>query len=399
MVLTVIIKQNPFTENTASSNRILSILENLQRTGTRVELIVYGFPRTKLSKFSGCTHGIAFRYKRINAISGLRLKLYHYFGDLYDFIFIRRWALKSIDIETKIIWLDGSIFTLLFLKWSKFKKVGKFFHADYSEYTDLYRLGRSNKLQKILDSFKHILTVRVALNYCDSLSIMTRTLINDFLKINERINYVHLPMTVDFSRFRQIEDACDHDMHKPYLAFVGVMNDSKEGVDYLIKAFAEVVKKFVDLKLLLVGGDNIDSRKHKDLIWSLGLENKVIQSGLVNREAIPSLMFNAKGLVLPRPASRQAQGGFPTKLGEYLASSRPVVATRVGEIPEYLQDSVSVFFAEPNSVSSLRDAILRLLDDTTFSEKVGSRGRDIAWRQFNGEKQAIKLMQHWDRLP
>ncbi len=59
------------------------------------------------------------------------------------------------------------------------------------------------------------------------------------------------------------------------------------------------------------------------------------------------------------PDSKQAQGGFPTKLGEYLATGNPVCATTVGEIPDYLVDGESVYFAVPGSVDSFADAMLR----------------------------------------
>ena len=48
-------------------------------------------------------------------------------------------------------------------------------------------------------------------------------------------------------------------------------------------------------------------------------------------------------LVLARPDNIQAKGGFPTKLGEYLATGNPVVVTKVGEIPNYLIDGVNAF--------------------------------------------------------
>ena len=50
---------------------------------------------------------------------------------------------------------------------------------------------------------------------------------------------------------------------------------------------------------------------------------------------------------MARPDSRQARGGFPTKLGEYLATGKPVCVTKVGEITVYLEDNVSAFLAEP----------------------------------------------------
>ena len=68
---------------------------------------------------------------------------------------------------------------------------------------------------------------------------------------------------------------------------------------------------------------------------------------------MPKYLCNAKLLALARPDSIQAQGGFPTKLGEYLATGRPVVVTKVGEIPDYLEDGVNAFLSDINSGYSL----------------------------------------------
>jgi glycosyltransferase involved in cell wall biosynthesis len=106
------------------------------------------------------------------------------------------------------------------------------------------------------------------------------------------------------------------------------------------------------------------------------------------RDSIPSILKNASLLVLPRPASKQAQGGFPTKLGEYLATGNPVCSTTVGEISDYLVDGESVYFAEPGSVESFAGAMERALSDPIKAREVGLNGRKVAEKYFNKDIQA-----------
>ena len=54
-------------------------------------------------------------------------------------------------------------------------------------------------------------------------------------------------------------------------------------------------------------------------------------------------------MALARPTNKQAEGGFPTKLGEYLATGNTVVVTNVGEIGEFLHDKVNAFVSDPDS--------------------------------------------------
>ena len=127
------------------------------------------------------------------------------------------------------------------------------------------------------------------------------------------------------------------------------------------------------------------------LIEEFGLTNRITYFGVLNKDQIPVFVCNADLLVLSRPDSHQAQGGFPTKLGEYLATGNPVCVTKVGEIPDYLEDNVSAFMATPGDVDSFADAMDRALSNPDNAKKVGLAGRKVAEREFNSEIQAKRL--------
>ena len=113
------------------------------------------------------------------------------------------------------------------------------------------------------------------------------------------------------------------------------------------------------------------------LIKKLGLADRVTYLGVLSKEQIPAFVCNADLLVLSRPDSHQAQGGFPTKLGEYLASGNPVCVTKVGEIPNYLIDNVSAFMAE--------------LGNPIKAKEVAQKGKEVAETEFNLQTQSEKL--------
>ena len=68
---------------------------------------------------------------------------------------------------------------------------------------------------------------------------------------------------------------------------------------------------------------------------------------------VPQLLMDSEVLALDRPNSIQAQCGFPTKLGEYLLTGNPVVVTKVGDIPLFLEDGVSALLAEKRNAENL----------------------------------------------
>jgi glycosyltransferase involved in cell wall biosynthesis len=225
----------------------------------------------------------------------------------------------------------------------------------------------------------------------EGLALMTKTLFNhyqSFPKPGPKL--LHLPMTVDLERFSDKVEQLES-FKSPYIAFVGVMSDTKDGVSILIKAFTKITRDFPAYKLYLIGRWNYDTPIHVQLIKDLRLQEKVFWKGEYSRDQIPAIINNATLLALPRPDSKQAQGGFPTKLGEYLATGNPVCATTVGEIPDYLTDGKSVYFAEPGSVDSFADAMRRALSNPEEAKQIGSNGRKVAEKYFNKDIQAKLL--------
>jgi glycosyltransferase involved in cell wall biosynthesis len=177
----------------------------------------------------------------------------------------------------------------------------------------------------------------------------------------------------------------------PYIAFVGAMSDSKDGVNFLIETFAKIANDYPAYSLALFGFWAYDTPIHLKRIKELDLESRIIYSKPISSSEVVNLIMNANLLVLPRPDSYQAQGGFPTKLGEYLATSKPIVATTVGEIPDYLEDGKNVFFAEPGSIESLARALNKALGDSEIASRIGKEGRIVAEKQFSTKVQAANL--------
>jgi len=217
---------------------------------------------------------------------------------------------------------------------------------------------------------------------------MTKALYKFFDELNiPSLKLLHLPMTVDLGRFSNIQSS-SLGFKNPYILFVGVMNNAKDGVDILIDAFSQIAQNFPKYNLYLVGPWQYDTPGHLQKIKDYKLAERVFWINEVNRNEIPPLLLNSNLLVLPRPDSKQAQGGFPTKLGEYLASGKPVCATNIGEIPDYLTDNETVFFAKPGSSSSFADAMERALSSEEKSLEVGQKGKLIAEKFFNKDIQS-----------
>lgn len=398
MKILIIRSQNPFYESSASGNRYAGLIDGLLKLGVNITLVVtggYNHPKeynkkrvqsyhTNLNvKYTIFTFNHSIWLRRLNTyiLSGLHrilsnIQLTRLFKSDFDFI----WLTKNSNI------LDAFINNQIKIK-------GKIF-IELNEFNDFYKeegqIGNALQLRKAEIENKNLMN---AVSKIDLFAVMTKTLINHFKRMAKPdARFLHLPMTVDLSRFMTLIGN-PNTYKKPYIAFSGTYTNVKDGVDILIHAFAQIVNDFPDYHLYLAGFYHYDVSIQKKLIADYHLEEKITYLGVINKEQIPSFVFNADLLVLSRPDSRQAQGGFPTKLGEYLATGNPVCVTSVGEIPDYLEDNVTAFIAEPGSVDSFANGMKRALSNKENARRVGLNGRKVAEDNFSIEIQSKRLLQ------
>lgn len=396
MELTVLIAYNPWVQSSASANRWLTLVNGLSANGALVKLLIYGGYKSKTEAKDWGTKGehlgISYEYLQpVNIEAYWKVRYYTYIGQYFRNFRLNKYLISLLKKESKIIWSDSSAFSFKLAVKLKKQNPKTILFNEMSEFLDIHKYNKGNFLQRWQADVKQRLFERKAFFVYDGLALMTKTLLTHYRSFPKpHPLFLHLPMTVDLERFEHPKKPVEN-FKSPYIAFVGVMNDAKDGVSILIKAFSTLKDKYPKYNVYLVGGWNYDTPIHQQLIKDFNLEERVFWMKEYPRDTIPNIICNADLLVLPRPDSKQAQGGFPTKLGEYLSTGKPVCATTVGEIPDYLTDNESVFFAEPGSAESFAEAMDRALRDPENAKRVGENGRKVAEREFNKDIQAKKL--------
>lgn len=387
--------QNPFFESSADANRFSGLLKGLMANGVKVTMLVtMGYNNLAELKargvplgyynltvhYSNCMFNNNIWLRRFNTlvIGSLLNKinknfLNKYFKNKYDYV----WITKNACIMSNFVNSYDCIKSKTLIELNEF-------HDIYKEEGAIRNSVQQKRAKKTERCFAE------AIMRIDRFAIMTNTLVEHYKKITKpEAKFIHLPMTVDLSRFKNVPTTNKY--KKPYIAFTGTFNNAKDGVDILIKSFAKIANKYPNLHLYLAGFWHYDVPKQKELIIKLGLEDRITYLGIINKDLIPEFVCNASLLALSRPNSHQAQGGFPTKLGEYLATGNPVCVTRVGEIPNYLEDNVSAFMAKPSDVDSFADAMDRALKDPNSSKTVSTNGKKVSKTHFNLDIQSKRL--------
>ena len=152
-----------------------------------------------------------------------------------------------------------------------------------------------------------------------------------------------------------------------------------ETLRFLLATMEMVWAKHADCQLVITGG-----AKEATLGAAFKRFRKRIRyAGFVERRALLQEYSAASVLVIPLFDDVRSHARFPTKLGEYLASGRPVVTNRVGEIPRFLEDGISACVTEPRDTAAFAEAICQLLAHPAQGQEIGRVGRRVAERCFH----------------
>jgi glycosyltransferase involved in cell wall biosynthesis len=234
---------------------------------------------------------------------------------------------------------------------------------------------------------------KLRISLYDGVVVISDLLENYYLKYKRyRTRILKIPILVDLERFSKDKIMEEHRSLRNSVVYVGDMQEEKDGLVYLIKAFKILLEVAPDFNLILIG----PTKKAKmdvllDLIEKLNLQEKIQFTGEQSREIVASLLLSASILVLSRPQTRQTDAGFPTKLGEYLATGKPVVVTRVGEIPLFLEDGKNAYLAEPENHLEFAEKLKAVALNPVLSVKIGEAGKILAEKEFNYKTHGPRL--------
>lgn len=296
------------------------------------------------------------------------------------------WLLRKIYFLTRdksfkyVVFLRSKNPFIALVTWFISKPLGVKLSIERNEYPAVY-ITKTNHIKRWLYD---IFVLAWHYRLFDVFFIITDELINFYGSHVKRTTIIRkLPMTVDFDRFEKV---VAHNSDE-YIFYAGSLYEQKDGIESLIRAFKEIIKFFPSLKLKIAGGTKNGNREEalEELIKELSLQGKIELLGLVDRNKIPVLIKSSKMLVLPRPDTIQARGGFPTKLGEYLASGKPVIVTNVGEIGKYLSDNEVYFISPHNIISDLVDTVIEINNNYEKALGIGMKGKQKARKLFSLE--------------
>jgi phosphatidylinositol alpha-1,6-mannosyltransferase len=185
---------------------------------------------------------------------------------------------------------------------------------------------------------------------------------------------------------------------KQTILFVGRLAKRKGVREFIENSFAKIVKKIPNVCFVVVGDNPSESLTHHDdmfgqikpALFTTGLLNHVQLRGALDDDEVIQLYQACDVVVLPALVSTDDTEGFGIVLLEAAAAGKPAVATRVGGIPDAVEDGKSGILVDPGDYERLSQTLIDLLSNETARSTMGGYAQErirevFSWNRVIGQ--------------
>jgi glycosyltransferase involved in cell wall biosynthesis len=195
------------------------------------------------------------------------------------------------------------------------------------------------------------------------------------------------------------KEICDAYRGSFNISYVGGFEPLR-GIDTAIKAMPKILKKIPRAKLLLVGGQGSEAYEEglRDLCKKLKVEKRVVFTGWVPFQHVPSYISVSDVCLVPHYASDATSVGVPHKLFQYMALKKPVVVTNARALRRIVEEAECGIVVPSGDYDRMAEAILKLHDNKGYAKKLGLNGKRAVETKYNWTNESKKLCQLYEEL-
>jgi len=166
-----------------------------------------------------------------------------------------------------------------------------------------------------------------------------------------------------------------------------------KGILYVFFALREIVKVMPNVKLMVVGTEAKYKEQTASVINNLKIPTSVILVERVPNYDMPYYYSSSDVVVISSLLEN-----FPIVALEALSSGKPVIASRVGGIPELIKNNENGILVEPANVDQMVGALFRLLENSSMRTSMGDMGRKIVEEKFDWKKIGREYLKEFEKL-
>lgn len=363
------------------------VLEKIAELGNEVHVVAPG-PKTETFR-QKIGHGVIFLHQ-IEKSNSLYKKL----------ILFPRMALEGIKIKKQYgidvvhSHIHGlSAFVAMFIS-----RMTGTPHAHW-HCEDLYRYYREALLDSgVIHAIRSYLTLVLGMKSANLIITCTDATLECDEKLFgiSRNKFRKIPNSVSLERFRP--DAPTLDLIRRYnlkgkrvILYVHRLAIRK-GPHYLMGALPKIRKK-IDNTMCIFVGEGPEEENLKKLAKELEVDDMTIFAGSVPTGSLPPYFAACDVYVMPSEIE-----GFGRTLAEAMASKKPIVATRVGGVPEVALEDEIALLVPPKDPDALAEATINILTDKKLADKLASNGLKRAKKLYSHERIAKMFLEVFNEL-
>jgi glycosyltransferase involved in cell wall biosynthesis len=172
------------------------------------------------------------------------------------------------------------------------------------------------------------------------------------------------------------------------------------GVETLFEAAVAALKQNDSLRFLLIGDGELRAHLERQA-QDLGIADRIVFTGLIPHADAPKHLAACDILVSPHLGFEKGEKffGSPTKLFEYMAMGKAIIASDLEQIGEVIQDGSNGRKMEPGNVAQLTSLILELSLDTDQRLRLGKAAADNVTAQYTWEQNVTRILTKLQSTP
>jgi glycosyltransferase involved in cell wall biosynthesis len=164
----------------------------------------------------------------------------------------------------------------------------------------------------------------------------------------------------------------------------------QKGLDLLVKAAPAVLQACPDVRFLVVGGGALE-QELRSQASALGLDGRLVFTGWRNDAVDLMQLFDCF-------VSTSNFEGLPMVLLEAMASSKPIVATAVGGVPEVIEDDFNGFTLKSRDPQEVSSTLIRVMNDPAMLRRLGANSRARYEERYTAQAMAAAYQQIYEEF-
>jgi len=279
-------------------------------------------------------------------------------------------------------------------------------HASQIPY-DMLLFGRAHKMKHIKLLFLKLLSSFIG----SIINLYNRFFIpfTDYLiVINDSFKDIYswskkpvaVLLNVPSKNFKPEVCSNNKDNDKFILCFAGGIQPETRGLEETILALKEVVTKYKNVELMIVGkylANNIQMKWFKNFTTQNNIKVKFVD--FVPYNMLPNYIRKSNvGLVLNKPVCYNYEISSPQKQFEYMACGKPIIASNLKEIAKVVNEEKCGIVVDPRNPMDIAHAIIYLIEHPEEAKKMGENGRRAVEEKYNWEIMETRLLKVYKNL-